>query len=39
MFAVDDVEDTVRLGRAAENAVWRNFHLTGAQELVHGVEP
>ncbi|MEU5628529.1 alkyl/aryl-sulfatase [Streptomyces tendae] len=29
----------VRLGRAAENAVWRNFYLTGAQELVHGVEP
>ncbi|MEV5732853.1 alkyl sulfatase dimerization domain-containing protein [Streptomyces sp. NPDC052292] len=29
----------VRLGRAAENAVWRNFYLTGAQELLHGAEP
>ncbi|MEU9222097.1 alkyl sulfatase dimerization domain-containing protein [Streptomyces sp. NPDC048376] len=29
----------VRLGRAAENAVWRNFYLTGAQELMHGIEP
>ncbi|GGQ27878.1 alkyl sulfatase [Streptomyces griseomycini] len=29
----------VRLGRACENAVWRNFYLTGAQELVHGTEP
>ncbi|MEU5142114.1 alkyl sulfatase dimerization domain-containing protein [Streptomyces sp. NPDC021139] len=28
-----------RLGRAAENAVWRNFYLTGAQELMHGVKP
>ncbi|MGH4027570.1 alkyl/aryl-sulfatase [Actinomycetota bacterium Odt1-20B] len=27
-----------RLGQGAENAVWRNFYLTGAQELVHGVE-
>ncbi|MEV4429690.1 alkyl/aryl-sulfatase [Streptomyces sp. NPDC053792] len=26
-----------RLGQAAENAVWRNFYLTGAQELTHGV--
>ncbi|WP_121703053.1 alkyl sulfatase dimerization domain-containing protein [Streptomyces sp. E5N298] len=29
----------VRLGRAAENAVWRNFYLTGAQELMHGIKP
>ncbi|MGV9902420.1 alkyl/aryl-sulfatase [Streptomyces sp. NPDC003388] len=29
----------VRLGRAAENAVWRNFYLTGAQELLQGAEP
>ncbi|MFJ8806408.1 alkyl/aryl-sulfatase [Streptomyces sp. NPDC102490] len=27
----------LRLGRAAENAVWRNFYLTGAQELLHGI--
>lgn len=26
-----------RLGQAAENAVWRNFYLTGAQELTKGV--
>ncbi|MFI6683484.1 alkyl/aryl-sulfatase [Streptomyces sp. NPDC050485] len=26
-----------RLGVATENAVWRNFYLTGAQELRHGV--
>ncbi|MFJ3231167.1 alkyl/aryl-sulfatase [Streptomyces sp. NPDC086787] len=26
-----------RLGRGAENAVWRNFYLTGAQELTKGV--
>ncbi|PPS90645.1 alkyl/aryl-sulfatase [Streptomyces sp. MH60] len=29
----------IRLGRAAENAVWRNFYLTGAQELLHGIKP
>ncbi|MET7322740.1 alkyl sulfatase dimerization domain-containing protein [Streptomyces sp. NPDC005549] len=29
----------LRLGRAAENAVWRNFYLTGAQELLHGIKP
>ncbi|WP_327435506.1 MBL fold metallo-hydrolase [Streptomyces sp. NBC_01201] len=29
----------VRLGHAVENAVWRNFYLTGAQELTHGVTP
>ncbi|MFE3492375.1 alkyl/aryl-sulfatase [Streptomyces sp. NPDC059175] len=28
-----------RLGRAAENAVWRNFYLSGALELREGVEP
>ncbi|NBE56261.1 alkyl/aryl-sulfatase [Streptomyces boluensis] len=28
-----------RLGRGSENAVWRNFYLTGAQELVHGITP
>ncbi|MER7539667.1 alkyl sulfatase dimerization domain-containing protein [Streptomyces sp. NPDC097704] len=28
-----------RLGQAVENAVWRNFYLTGAQELTHGVTP
>ncbi|MEU8585763.1 alkyl sulfatase dimerization domain-containing protein [Streptomyces sp. NPDC048664] len=28
-----------RLGHAQENAVWRNFYLTGAQELAHGVRP
>ncbi|MER8041687.1 alkyl sulfatase dimerization domain-containing protein [Streptomyces sp. NPDC094032] len=28
-----------RLGQGAENAVWRNFYLTGAQELLHGVTP
>lgn len=27
----------VRLGQASENAVWRNFYLTGAQELREGV--
>ncbi|MFD5428188.1 alkyl/aryl-sulfatase [Streptomyces sp. NPDC127084] len=26
-----------QLGHASENAVWRNFYLTGAQELVKGV--
>lgn len=26
-----------RRGQAVENAVWRNFHLTGAQELLHGI--
>ncbi|MEU2157223.1 alkyl sulfatase dimerization domain-containing protein [Streptomyces sp. NPDC019396] len=26
-----------RLGQASENAVWRNFYLTGAQELTGGV--
>ncbi|MER7346776.1 alkyl sulfatase dimerization domain-containing protein [Streptomyces aurantiacus] len=26
-----------RLGRGCENAVWRNFYLTGAQELREGV--
>ncbi|WP_338673550.1 alkyl sulfatase dimerization domain-containing protein [Streptomyces sp. SCSIO 30461] len=26
-----------RLGHASENAVWRNFYLTGAQELTKGV--
>lgn len=26
-----------RLGQAEENAVWRNFYLTGAQELTHGI--
>ncbi|GHB51849.1 alkyl sulfatase [Streptomyces viridiviolaceus] len=29
----------VRLGRTTENAVWRNFYLTGAQELINGAEP
>ncbi|MFD4318700.1 alkyl/aryl-sulfatase [Streptomyces sp. NPDC058548] len=28
-----------RLGQAVENAVWRNFYLTGAQELLHGITP
>ncbi|GAA2325010.1 MBL fold metallo-hydrolase [Streptomyces kunmingensis] len=28
-----------RLGHRVENAVWRNFYLTGAQELTHGVTP
>ncbi|MFL9682939.1 alkyl/aryl-sulfatase [Streptomyces sp. KL110A] len=28
-----------RLGRKAENAVWRNFYLTAAQELLHGITP
>ncbi|MDG9722652.1 MULTISPECIES: alkyl/aryl-sulfatase [unclassified Streptomyces] len=28
-----------RLGQAMENAVWRNFYLTGARELTHGVTP
>ncbi|MFI8420526.1 alkyl sulfatase C-terminal domain-containing protein [Streptomyces sp. NPDC085479] len=28
-----------RLGRAVENAVWRNFYLTAARELLHGVAP
>ncbi|GAA4758274.1 alkyl/aryl-sulfatase [Actinomycetospora chibensis] len=28
-----------RLGQGAENATWRNFYLTGAQELRHGVTP
>ncbi|MEV6203967.1 alkyl sulfatase dimerization domain-containing protein [Streptomyces sp. NPDC051771] len=28
-----------RLGQAVENAVWRNFYLTAAQELVHGITP
>ncbi|WP_306322247.1 MULTISPECIES: alkyl/aryl-sulfatase [unclassified Streptomyces] len=27
-----------RLGYAAENAVWRNFYLTGAMELTEGVK-
>ncbi|MER5867818.1 alkyl sulfatase dimerization domain-containing protein [Kitasatospora sp. NPDC002040] len=27
------------LGRATENAVWRNFYLTGAMELREGVKP
>lgn len=29
----------IRLGRTTENAVWRNFYLTGAQELMNGAEP
>ncbi|MGW8989668.1 alkyl/aryl-sulfatase [Streptomyces zhihengii] len=29
----------IRLGQTVENAVWRNFYLTGAQELAHGVAP
>ncbi|WP_017236507.1 alkyl/aryl-sulfatase [Streptomyces sp. SS] len=28
-----------RLGRSVENAVWRNFYLTGARELLHGITP
>ncbi|MCX5230705.1 alkyl/aryl-sulfatase [Streptomyces sp. NBC_00233] len=28
-----------RLGQSVENAVWRNFYLTGAQELLHGIAP
>ena len=28
-----------RLGFGAENATWRSFYLTGAQELRHGVKP
>ncbi len=28
-----------RLGFAAENGTWRNFYLTGAQELRHGIRP
>ncbi|WP_371529746.1 MBL fold metallo-hydrolase [Streptomyces sp. NBC_01283] len=28
----------VMLGQASENAVWRNFYLTGAQELREGVQ-
>lgn len=28
-----------RLGQAGENAVWRNFYLTAAQELTSGVKP
>jgi linear primary-alkylsulfatase len=28
-----------RLGYGAENATWRNFYLTGALELRHGVKP
>ncbi|MDQ8702793.1 alkyl sulfatase dimerization domain-containing protein [Streptomyces sp. LHD-70] len=28
-----------RLGHDSENAVWRNFFLTGAQELTEGVTP
>jgi alkyl sulfatase BDS1-like metallo-beta-lactamase superfamily hydrolase len=28
-----------RLGHGAENGTWRNFYLTGAQELRHGVTP
>ncbi|MGY1802357.1 alkyl/aryl-sulfatase [Blastococcus sp. SYSU D00922] len=28
-----------RLGFGCENATWRAFYLTGAQELRHGVEP
>ncbi|WP_367040822.1 alkyl sulfatase dimerization domain-containing protein [Streptomyces sp. Je 1-332] len=28
----------VKLGQAAENAVWRNFYLMGAQELREGVQ-
>ncbi|RZU75977.1 alkyl sulfatase BDS1-like metallo-beta-lactamase superfamily hydrolase [Micromonospora kangleipakensis] len=27
-----------RLGHGAENGVWRNFYLTGAQELRHGTK-
>ncbi|GAA3131329.1 alkyl sulfatase dimerization domain-containing protein [Streptomyces rectiviolaceus] len=27
-----------KLGQASENAVWRNFYLTGAQELREGVQ-
>ncbi|GAA0985446.1 alkyl sulfatase dimerization domain-containing protein [Nocardiopsis tropica] len=27
------------LGHACENATWRNYYLTGAQELVHGPRP
>lgn len=27
-----------RLGHGAENGIWRNFYLTGAQELRHGPE-
>jgi alkyl sulfatase BDS1-like metallo-beta-lactamase superfamily hydrolase len=28
-----------RLGFGAENATWRSFYLTGAQELRHGIKP
>ena len=28
-----------RLGYGAENGTWRNFYLTGAQELRHGIRP
>ncbi len=28
-----------RLGFGAENATWRNFYLTGALELRHGIKP
>jgi alkyl sulfatase BDS1-like metallo-beta-lactamase superfamily hydrolase len=28
-----------RLGHGAENGIWRNFYLTGAQELRSGIKP
>jgi alkyl sulfatase BDS1-like metallo-beta-lactamase superfamily hydrolase len=38
--AKNDLADAYqRLGYGAENGTWRNFYLTGAQELRHGIRP